>query len=100
MASAVRRWVGAGIEAEHVARQMERADLAAAVVQQLVGTNRAADHLIDIFGRLAFAVDFLVLAVGKFGGDHTRTAGDDAELVGRWRNRRARGVENLGVPGR
>src|SRR5437899_122305 len=34
------------IEAEHVAGQMERADLAPSVVEELVGANRAADHLI------------------------------------------------------
>ena len=56
---------GTRIETEHVTSQMERADLAPAVAQQLVGANRAADHLVDILGRLAFAVDFLVLAIGR-----------------------------------
>src|SRR4051794_12879415 len=52
-----------GLQPEYVARQMKRADLASAVVQQLVGTNRAANHLVDVFGGLAFAVNFLILAV-------------------------------------
>lgn len=90
---------GAGIEAEYVAGQMERTDLAASVVQELVGTHRAADHLIDILGWLAFAVDFLILAVGEFGRDYSRATGDDAELVGRRRDRRARGGENRGCRG-
>src|SRR4029079_4479950 len=90
---------GTRIETEHVTSQMGRADLAPAVAQELVGANRAADYLVDILGRLAFAVDFLVLAVGKFGGDHARTIGEDAELVGRRRNRNARGVESVGCRG-
>ena len=74
MASAARRWVGAGFEPEHVAGQMKRADLAASVGKQLVGANRAADHLIDIFRRLILAVDLLVLPVGEFGRDQARHA--------------------------
>jgi hypothetical protein len=87
---------GAGIEAEHVAGQMERADLAPSVVEQLVGADRAADHLIDIFARLALAVDFLILPVGKLGGNHTCAGRDHAELVDGRNSLGARGGENLG----
>ena len=73
---------GAGFEPEDVAGQMECADLAASVGKQLVGANRAADHLIDVFGRLILAVDFLILPVGEFGGDQAGMAGQRAELVG------------------
>ena len=44
-------------EAEHVAGQVEGADLAAAVFEDLVGAHRAADHLIEILRRLLLAVD-------------------------------------------
>src|SRR5207302_8363139 len=70
-----------GIETEHVAGQVERADLAPSVVEKLVGANRTADHLIDVFGRLTFAINLLLFPVGIFGGNHARTAGDYAELV-------------------
>ena len=74
--------VRAGYEAEDVAGQMEGADLAAAVGEQLVGTHRAADHLVDIFGLLVLAVDFLVLAIGELGGDEAGMTGEGAEPVG------------------
>lgn len=48
---------------------MKRADLPAPVVQKLVGSDRAANDLIDVFGRLAFAVNFLLGAVGRFRRD-------------------------------
>src|SRR5262245_77982 len=73
----------AGFEAEDVAGQMEGADLAAAVGEQLVGAHRAANHLVDIVGLLILAVDFLVLAVGEFGGDEASMPGQHAEAVAR-----------------
>ena len=54
----------AHLEAENVARQVEGADLAAAVVQDLVGADRAADDLVEVLGRLVLAVDFDVAAEG------------------------------------
>ena len=57
----------ADLEAEHVARQVERADLAAAVVEDLVGAHRAADDLVDVIGRLVLAVD-----LGVAGERHRR----------------------------
>jgi hypothetical protein len=73
----------AGIEAEDVARQMECTDLTPSVAQQLVGTNSAADHLVDVLGRLAFSVNLLILAVGI---RSLSRLNNDTELVGRRRN--------------
>ena len=87
------------IEAEHIAGQMERTDLASPVVEELVGTNRATDDLIDVLRRLAFAINLLLLAVGEFRCDHAQTAGDDAELVGRRRNLGTRGGEHFDCGG-
>src|SRR5262245_5660510 len=87
--------VGAGFQAKYVAGQVEGTDLAAAVGEQLVGAHRAADHLIDIFGRLILAVDFLVLAIGEFGGDEARMPGQHAEPVGS----RAGNAGNLAADG-
>ena len=52
----------AHLQAENVARQVECADLAAAVVQDLVGADRAADDLVEVLGRLVLAVDFDIAA--------------------------------------
>src|SRR5262245_56453155 len=60
---------------------MERADLTPSVVEELVGADRAADHLIHIFAGLAVTVDFLVLAVGELAGHDACAGGDHAELV-------------------
>ena len=48
---------------------MKRADLPAPVVQKLVGSDRAANDLVDVFGRLAFAVNLLFAFVERFGRD-------------------------------
>ncbi len=67
MASAASRWLDTRVESKDIARQMKGADLASSIRKQLVGPNGAADHLINIFRRLIFAVDLLVLPVGKLG---------------------------------
>ena len=72
-----------GFQPEHVARQEKGADLPPSVGKQLVGPDRAADDLVDIFRRFIFAVDFLVLPVGKLRGDETRMSRQGTELVGR-----------------
>src|SRR6266446_2518688 len=69
-------------QSEDVARQMKCANLAASVGQKLVGTNRAADHLIDVFGRLILAVNLFLLPVGEFRRDKPRMPGQGTELVG------------------
>ena len=47
----------ARFKSEDVARQMNCADLAPSIRKQSVGPNRAADDLIDVFGRLVLTVD-------------------------------------------
>ena len=44
--------LGADFEAEYVTGQVEFADLATAVIQDLGGADGAADELIEVFGRL------------------------------------------------
>src|SRR5262245_47197692 len=51
-----------GLEAEHVSRHMESADLAAAVGEQFADPDYAGNDLVDIPGELALAVDFCVAA--------------------------------------
>jgi hypothetical protein len=48
----------ANFEAEHVAGQIEGADLTAAIVEHLIRAYAAAHHFVEIFRRLVFAVDF------------------------------------------
>ena len=60
--------LGAGFEAEDVARQMEGIDLSAAVAQQLVRTDGAGHDLVEAVGLVAFGEEFLVL------GQHHRRA--------------------------
>jgi hypothetical protein len=74
--------VGAGFQPKDVAGQQKRADLAASVGKQLVGPHGAADHLIDIFGRLVFAVNLFVLAIGKFARHKAGVPGETAERFG------------------
>src|SRR6185436_6344709 len=47
----------AGLEAEYVARQIERADLPPAIGEHLVSAHRPAEHLVEIIGRFVLAVD-------------------------------------------
>src|SRR5207249_868298 len=79
----------AELEAEDLARQMERGDLPAPVVEQLADADRAADHLVEIFGRLAFAVDLHVARIRHSRTHEVERAGDgvaglvpDRELPG------------------
>src|SRR3954454_7382597 len=53
-------------EAEDIARQMKRTDLAATVSQEFVATNRAFDYLIDIVCRLFLSENFAILDVLEF----------------------------------
>nr|WP_247774287.1 hypothetical protein [Bradyrhizobium sp. 192] len=43
------------LETEHVARQMERVDLAATVREQPVGSHRSGDDLVDVLRLVSFA---------------------------------------------
>ena len=64
----------AGLEAKDVTGQIERADLAAAVGQHLVGAHCAADDLVEIFGRLGLAVDFGVATKSHLAAHHLERA--------------------------
>jgi len=59
-----------------------RADLAPPVRQQLVASNRAGNHLVDIFRRLVLAVNFLILPVAEFGYHQAGMPGNRSELIG------------------
>ncbi len=50
------------LEAEHVARQMEGADLAAAIGKELGDAHHAGDDLVDVACGLAFREDLAVPA--------------------------------------
>ena len=49
-----------GFDAEDIAGQIERADLATAVIQQAVGSHCAGNDLIEILGGLMLAINFVV----------------------------------------
>src|ERR1700746_6573 len=51
-----------GLQAENVARQMESADLPAAIRQDFVGPRSSADHLVEVVGRLTLAVNLGIAA--------------------------------------
>ena len=53
-------------EAEDIARQVKRADLASTVRQEFVTTNRAFDHLIDIVCGLCLFENYGILEVLEF----------------------------------
>jgi hypothetical protein len=50
--------LGSGLEAEKIARQIEVADLAATVIEHLVGAHRSTEHLVEKIGGLVLTVDF------------------------------------------
>jgi hypothetical protein len=53
-------------EAEDIARQVKRADLATTVREELVSPDRAFNHLIDIVGGLCLTENFGVFPVFEF----------------------------------
>ena len=80
-----------GLEAEHLARQMEGADLAASVGQQLGNADYAGDDLVDVARSLALGVNLGIaaeahgktdLAHGLGGGLALRGNGEGAIQVG------------------
>src|SRR5947208_3093026 len=60
---------------------MKRTDLASPVGKQPMCPDGAADNLVDVFGRLILAVDFLILPVRELTCDKAHVAGQRAELV-------------------
>ena len=57
------------LQPENVASQVERADLAAAIGEELVGANRTARDLVDIVGRLRLSEDLGAFVVFEFAQD-------------------------------
>jgi hypothetical protein len=68
-----------GLKSKDVAGQVERTNLSAAIGEQLVAPDRAANDLIDVFSGLVFSIDFLVLLVGEFRGDQAGVTGNGVE---------------------
>src|SRR5262245_48089407 len=52
----------ADFQTEKIAREVESANLATPIFQHLVGANRPADDLVEVFSRLVLAVDLLIPA--------------------------------------
>src|SRR5262249_31799288 len=96
---------GARFKPEYIAWQMKGADLTSPVGEELVGADRSGNHLVDIFGRFALAVDLLIPAIGEFIGDETSMSGERSELVGSGEGNRTdriardRNVQRLGKHG-
>ena len=61
--------LGAVFQPKNVTGQMEGADLAAAVGKELVASNRAVDHLVDVLGRLGLAVNLGTSVIFEFAQD-------------------------------
>ena len=61
---------GTVLQPKNVAGQVEGADLAAAVGEELVAANRAVDDLVDIVGRLRLAKDLRAPVVFEFAQDY------------------------------
>ena len=57
---------GTVLQPKNVARQMESADLAAAIGEELVAANRAVNDLVDIIGRLRLPKDLRAPFVFEF----------------------------------
>ncbi len=68
--------LGAGLQAEHVARKEELGDLPAAVGQDAIGADHAAHHPVGADGRLAFTVDLFVAAVTHGDARNAERIGD------------------------
>src|ERR1051326_9141540 len=90
-------------QAEHVAGQVEAADLAAAVAEDLVGAHRAADQLVEIIGRLVLAEDFRVARKHHGGDDQLQVLSQRPRFARRsggdraWSVQRSRAGKNGGA---
>ena len=67
------------LQPENVAGQVESADLAAAIGEELVAANRTVDDLVDVVGRLRLSVNLGTPVVFEFAQDYP-CAGKLAEL--------------------
>src|SRR5262249_12733944 len=86
------RMLVTGLQAEHVTRHIECADLATAVGKDLVGSHRPAHHLVEVVRRLAFPVDFGIAGERHRGANELdialeRMAGRGRYGSGRWLSR-------------
>src|ERR1700757_1339911 len=84
----------ASLDAEDITGQIERDDLAPAVVEHPIGTYRTGQHLVEIFGGLVFAIDLGVAgkahrcthhgerAIGLTSANRHRLAGEQRGTCG------------------
>ena len=82
-------------KAKNIAGQIESADLAAAVAEDFVGADAAADDLVKIVGRFVLAENFGIARIGHHGAHQMhrlierigveRTIGSGVETVTAWR---------------
>ena len=75
IASALKRVFLVGFETEDLAAQVERANLTATILKDLVGPDGAFHDLIEILGRLAFAVDLDIALELHRGAEHFEGTG-------------------------
>src|SRR6516162_7157752 len=68
----------ADLYTEDIAGEVKTADLATAVVQHPVGPHRAGNDLVEVFGRLVFAVNF------NIAGKAHRCAHQTKGAFGKW----------------
>src|ERR1700682_1018860 len=66
--------VTGGVKTKNIAREIKGADLAPAIVKQLVGPHRAAFHFVDVIGRLTLTVDFSIAGKAHCGTHHVESA--------------------------
>ena len=69
IASAEKAVLFPGLETEHIARQVEAADLPPPVIEDLVGPRGSAHDLVEVLGRFVLAV-YLLVARERHGGAH------------------------------
>src|SRR5215831_11287093 len=70
------------LEPKNIAGQVESANLTPSVGENLITSDRSADHLVDAIGRLALAVDLLVLAKAGLRCAEFGVNGDDGNVLG------------------
>src|SRR5262249_1542090 len=85
----------ADFKPEDVSRQIKSTDLAAPVIEYLVGARAAAKDLVQIFGSLVLGVDLGVPCKGHNRAYHLDLA-DQRVRPDRWRNLRDAGRRLLG----
>ena len=87
----------ADFETEHVAGEIEAADLPPAIVENLVSTHRTTDDLVKIIGGLVFSVN-LGIAGKRHRGSHDFHLSNEVQR-GSGRARRLRGTRHGALEG-